>query len=69
MMTMMVMMMDMEIVQNKKAREKETGTPEWIGNPSVQVAVIPGRWIISNHRRTFVIVVLVNDRRFNVFTA
>jgi hypothetical protein len=70
MMAMMVMMMmDMEIVQNKKAREEETRTPEWVGNPSIQVVVIPGRWIISNHRRTFIIVVLVNCFRWNVFTA
>jgi hypothetical protein len=68
-MTMMVMMMDMKIVQNKKAREEETGTPEWVGNPSVQIVVIPGWWIISHHRRTFVIVILVNYFRWNVFAA
>jgi hypothetical protein len=43
MMAMMVMMMDMEIVQNKKTWEEETRPPEWVGNPSVQVIVIPGR--------------------------
>jgi hypothetical protein len=64
-----VMMMYMEIIQNEKAREEESRTPEWVGNPSVQVVVIPRRWIISDHRRTFVIVVLVNGLRFNVFTA
>jgi hypothetical protein len=64
-----VMMVDMEIVQNKKAREEEARTPEWERNPSIQVAVVPGRWVISNHRRTFIIVVLINDLRGNVFTA
>jgi len=64
-MTMMVM----KIVQNKKAREEETRIPEWVGNPSVKVVIIPGRWIISNHRRTFVIVVFINYRRRNIFTA
>jgi hypothetical protein len=71
MMTMMmvVMMVNMEIVQDKKARKEEARTPEWERNPSVQVAVVPGRWIISNHWRTFIIVVPVNDLRGKVFTA
>jgi hypothetical protein len=69
-MTMMVMtMMDVKIVQNKKAGEEETRTPEWIGHPPVQVVVIPGRWIISNHRRAFIIVIVVNYRRWNILTA
>jgi hypothetical protein len=65
----MTIMMVMKIVQDKKAREEETRTPEWVGNPSVKVVIIPGRWIISNHRRTFIVVVFVNYRRRYKFTA
>jgi hypothetical protein len=65
----MMTMMDMKIVQDEKAREEETRTPEWVRNPSVQVVVVPGRGIVSDNRRTFSIVVLVNYRRWNVFTA
>jgi hypothetical protein len=70
MMTIMVMpMMNMKIVQNKKAREEETRIPEWVRNPSVKVVIIPRRWIISNHRRTFIVIVFVNYRRRYKFTA
>jgi hypothetical protein len=65
----MTIMMVMKIVQDKKAREEETRTPEWVRNPSVKVVIIPGRWIISNYRRTFIVVVFVNYRWRNVFTA
>ena len=64
-MTIMVM----KIVQDKEAREEETRTPDWVGDPSVQVVIIPGRWIVGDYRRTFSVVILVNDRRRNVFTA
>jgi len=49
----MVMMMDMKIVQDEKAREEEARTPEWVRNPSVQVVVIPGRGIVGDYRGTF----------------
>jgi hypothetical protein len=68
-MMMMVVMMDMKIVQDEKAREEETRTPEWVRNPAIKVVVIPGRGIVSDNRWTFSIVVLVNYRRRNVFTA
>jgi hypothetical protein len=59
--TMRVMtMMNMKIVQNEKAREEETRTQEWVRNPCVKVGIIPRRRIISNHGRTFIVVVLVN---------
>jgi hypothetical protein len=66
---MMIMVEMMKIVQDEKAREEETRTPEGIRHPCVQVVVIPGRRIISNHWRTFIIVVLVNYWRRNVFSA
>jgi|GEM_PF-5963929 hypothetical protein len=68
-MMMMMVMKDMKVVQDEKAREEETRTPEWVRNPSIQVVVIPGRGIVSDNRWTFGIVVLVNYRGRNVFTA
>jgi hypothetical protein len=65
----MMTMMNMKIVQDEKAREEETRTPEWVRNPSVQIVVIPGRWIVSDNRWTFSIVVAFNYRRRDVFTA
>jgi len=64
-MTIMVM----KIVQDKEAREEETRKPEWVGNPSVQVVIIPGRWIVRDYRRTFLVIVIVNYWRRNVFAA
>lgn len=66
---MMMVVVEMKIIQDEKAREEETRTPEWVRNPSVQVVIIPGRRIVSDNRRTFSIVILVNYRRRNVFTA
>jgi len=39
---MIIMMKMMKIIQDEKAREEETRTPEWIRNPSIQVAIIQG---------------------------
>jgi len=64
-MTIMVM----KIIQDKKAREEGTRTPEWVGNPSVKGVIIPGRWIVSDDGRPFIVVVVVNYRRRNKFTA
>ncbi len=59
----MVMVTDeddpVEIVQNEKSREDESGAPEWIHNPVIQIIIIPGRRIVSNHRGTFLVVVVV----------
>ena len=68
-MTMMTVMMpdiDIEIVQDEEPREEESRAPEWIRDPGVEVVVIPGRWVISDDRRTFLIVVVVDDRGLNV---
>ena len=65
----MMMVMDVKIVQDEKAREEETSAEEWVRNPSVQVVIIP-RWrIVGDHRRTFLVIVIFNFRRGNVFTA
>lgn len=62
------MMMDVKIGQDEKTGEEETRTPEWVRNPSIKVVVIPGRRIVSDDRRAFTIVVLVNLRRGKIFT-
>ncbi len=66
-MEMMIMMEMMKIVQDVKAREEETRTPEWIRHPAIQVVVIPRRRIVSDNRRAFLIVIVVNFLRLGVF--
>jgi hypothetical protein len=50
----------MEVVENKKSGEPETGAPEGVRNPCVHVIVIPGRRVVSDDGRPFDIVVVVN---------
>jgi hypothetical protein len=66
---MMTVMEMMKIVQDEKAREEETRTPEWIRHPCVQLVIIPRRRIVGDYRGTFLVIVIVNDRRRDVFTA
>ena len=66
---MMIMMKMMKIVQDEKAREEETRTPEWIRHPSIQVVIIPRRRIVSDYRRTLLVIIIFNFQRRNVFTA
>jgi hypothetical protein len=55
--------MPMEIMQDKKPGKKEPRTPERRRNPSIQVGIRLGRRIVSNHRRTLIIIIVVNDLR------
>jgi hypothetical protein len=49
-----------EIVENEESGKPETGAPEWVRDPCIHVIVIPGRRIISDDRRTFIVIVVVN---------
>ena len=49
-----------EVVENVESGEPETGVPEGIRDPCVHVIVIPGRRIVSDDRRPFIVVVVVN---------
>jgi hypothetical protein len=58
---------NVKIVQDEESREEEPGTPERIRNPAIQVVIIPGRRIVGDNRRPFVIVIVVDFLRLNVF--
>ena len=60
---------NVKIVQDEESREEEPGTPERIRNPVIQVVIIPGRSIVGDNRRPFVIVIIVDFLRLNVFGA
>jgi hypothetical protein len=52
-----------EVVENKESREPGTRAPEWIRDPSVHVVIIPGRRIVCDDWRTFIIVVVIDHFR------
>jgi len=77
-MVMMVMANEgepVEVIQDEKPREEKPGVPERVGNPSIEVIVIPGGWVVGDHRWTFFIVIVVYYRGirlglvFSVLTA
>jgi len=49
-----------KVVENEESREPETGAPEGIRDPCVHVIVIPGRRVVGDHGRPFIVVVVVN---------
>ena len=49
-----------EVVENEESGEPETGAPEGVGDPRVHVIVIPGRRVVSDDGRPFIVVVVVN---------
>ena len=59
----MVMVTDedvpVEIMQTEETRKEESTPPEWIWDPSIEVVVIPWRWIIRDNWWTFIIVIVV----------
>ena len=52
-----------KVMEDEEAREKGTGAPEWIRDPSVHVVIIPGRRIVRDDWRTFIIVVVIDHLR------
>ncbi len=59
----MVMAIDedspVEIMQAEETRKEESAPPEWKWDPSIEVVIIPRRWIICDNRGTFIIVIVV----------
>jgi len=49
-----------EVVENEESGEPEIGEPEGIRDPCVHVIVIPGRRVVSDDGRPFIVVVAVN---------
>ncbi len=55
-----------KIIENKKTWEEEPGAKEWIRNPSIQIRIVRRRRIIGHNRRTFIVVVIIDDRWIGV---
>ncbi len=66
---MMMMMVNIKIVQDEKPREEESGAPEWVRDPGIKIIVIPGWRVVTNDRRTLLVVIIVNGLRRKVLTA
>jgi len=49
-----------EVVENEESGEPEIGPPERVRDPRVHVIVIPGRRVVSDDGRPFIVVVVVN---------
>ena len=56
----------MEVVQTEEAGEEKSPPPEWERNPSIEVIIVPGRRVIGDYRRTFIIIVVVYYRRIRL---
>jgi len=60
MMRAMVMMRvhnEIEIAENEESREKQPAIPEGIGNPVIEIVVIPRRRIVGDDRGSFIVIV------------
>jgi len=58
-----------EVMEDEESREEKPAIPEGIRNPGIQIEVIR-RWsIVSNYRRAFPVVIIVDHRRLGVLSA
>ena len=58
---------DVKVVQDVEPGKVEPGAPERVGDPCVEVPVVPRRRIIGYDRWALLGVVVVNDRRLHIF--
>jgi hypothetical protein len=56
-----------EIVQHEVAAEAETSPPEWPWDPSIEITVLRGRWIIAHDGRSVLVIVFLNIGGLNIF--
>ena len=66
-MVTVVIMIPVKIVQDKEASEPESSPPEVPGDPIIEIAIFPGRWVITYDGRPVVIVVLFDFRGLDIF--
>lgn len=62
----MTVHLHIEITQDVEAREPEVRPPKRIRRPCVKICVVRRRRIISDHWRTFVIIVVADFRRIGI---
>jgi hypothetical protein len=58
----------MEVMQAEETREEKSTRPEWVGDPSIHIIVIPGWRIVAHDGWTFVVIIIVDHRRIGVIT-
>jgi len=56
----------MEVMEDEESREEKPRAPERVRNPGIEVEVIWGRRIVSNHRWAVPVIVIVDHRRLGV---
>jgi hypothetical protein len=62
-----VIMKPVEIAKDKEAAKPVSSPPERPGDPIIEIAIFPGRWIITYDGRPVIIVVLLNFRGLHIF--
>ena len=55
-----------EVVQNEKSRKVEPCTPERGRNPRIKIKVSWGRRIVGDHRRTIIVIIVVDNCRADI---
>jgi hypothetical protein len=55
-----------KVMEDEESREEKPEIPEGIRNPSIQVEIICWWRIVSNYRRAFTVVIIVDHRRFGI---
>jgi hypothetical protein len=58
-----------EVMEDEESREEKSRIPERVRNPSIQVEVIWWGRIVTDYRRAFPVVIIVDHRRFGVLRA
>ncbi|NLI32611.1 MAG: hypothetical protein GX422_07490 [Deltaproteobacteria bacterium] len=56
-MVMMMMHNEVKIAENEKSWEEQPTVPEGIGNPVIEIVVIPRRRIVRDDRGPFIVIV------------
>jgi hypothetical protein len=52
-----------KIMQDEEPVKMEPIPPEWIGDPGVQVVIIPRRRVVGNNRGTFFVIIVIYNLR------
>ncbi len=56
-----------EVVEDIESREEKSAEVEGRRHPSIHVGVVPRRRVVSDHRRSLAIIIIVYNTRFYIF--
>ena len=62
-----VVIMAVEIAQDEETAESESSPPERVWNPTIKIAIFPGRRIITHDGRSVFFVIFLEFRGLRVF--